>query len=64
MKDKGAIILRIKGPLKEDSQTEKFSRYILLHILFIKAEKERKEVLIIPKITLTLAQLRENKRLR
>lgn len=47
MKDKGTIIIRIKSPLKEESQTEKFSRYILLCIVFIKVEKERKEVPII-----------------
>lgn len=47
LKDKGTIIIRIKSPLKEEPQTESFSRYILLCIVFIKAEKERKEVLII-----------------
>lgn len=46
LKDKGIIIIRIKGPLKE-SQTERFSRYILLCIVFTKVEKERKEVPII-----------------
>lgn len=46
MKDKGIIIIRIKGPLKEP-QTERFSRYILLCIVFTKVEKERKEVTII-----------------
>ena len=47
LKDKGIIIIRIKGPLKEESQTERFSRYILLRIVFTKVEKERKEVPII-----------------
>lgn len=46
MKDKGIIIIRIKGPLKEP-QTERFSDIVLLCIVFTKVEKERKEVTII-----------------
>lgn len=40
MKDKGIIIIRIKGPLKEP-QTERFSRYILLCIVAQRLRKKR-----------------------
>lgn len=58
LKDKGTIIIRIKSPLKEESQTESFSRYILLCIVFIKAEKERSSYNIC-KITPTLAHKKD-----
>lgn len=48
LKDKGVIIIRIKSPLKEESQIERsfFSIYCAMHPL-IKAGEEREEAPII-----------------